>query len=48
MMYELYVEFVERLVVIVLGEFDKKVLFLNSGVEVVENVVKIVCKYIKC
>lgn len=48
MMYLFYIELVEKLCGIVLGGYEKKVIFLNLGVEVVENVVKIFRKYIKC
>src|SRR6478752_7289610 len=47
MMYESYVELAERLAAIAPGEFDKKVLLLNSGAEAVENAVKIARKYTK-
>ncbi|MBU8686021.1 MULTISPECIES: 4-aminobutyrate--2-oxoglutarate transaminase [Priestia] len=47
MMYESYVELAERLAAIAPGEFEKKVLLLNSGAEAVENAVKIARKYTK-
>lgn len=47
MMYEPYIELAEKLANISPGEFEKKVLFLNSGAEAVENAVKIARKYTK-
>ena len=46
-MYESYVALCERLAAIAPGNFDKKVLLLNSGAEAVENAVKIARKYTK-
>lgn len=47
MMYESYIELAERLADLAPGAHDKKVLFLNSGAEAVENAVKIARKYTK-
>jgi 4-aminobutyrate aminotransferase / (S)-3-amino-2-methylpropionate transaminase / 5-aminovalerate transaminase len=47
MMYEPYVELAEKLANIAPGSHDKKVMFLNSGAEAVENAVKIARKYTK-
>lgn len=44
-MYESYVELAEKLVSLVPGAFDKKVMFVNSGAEAVENAVKIARSY---
>ena len=45
--YEPYVELAERLTAITPGSFPKKVLFINSGAEAVENAVKIARSYTK-
>ncbi|MDH2889848.1 4-aminobutyrate--2-oxoglutarate transaminase [Bacillus cytotoxicus] len=45
MMYEPYIELAEKLARLAPGNFDKQVLFLNSGAEAVENAVKIARKY---
>jgi 4-aminobutyrate aminotransferase / (S)-3-amino-2-methylpropionate transaminase / 5-aminovalerate transaminase len=47
MMYEPYIELAEKLAQLAPGHFEKKVLFLNSGAEAVENAVKIARKYTK-
>ena len=47
MMYESYIELAEKLAALAPGDFDKQVLFLNSGAEAVENAVKIARKYTK-
>lgn len=47
MMYEPYIELAEKLAALAPGDFDKQVLFLNSGAEAVENAVKIARKYTK-
>jgi 4-aminobutyrate aminotransferase/(S)-3-amino-2-methylpropionate transaminase len=47
MMYESYIELAERLAELAPGAHDKKVSFLNSGAEAVENAVKIARKYTK-
>ncbi|MCL4352486.1 MAG: aminotransferase class III-fold pyridoxal phosphate-dependent enzyme, partial [Firmicutes bacterium] len=47
MAYEPYVELAEHLVALTPGTFDKKVLFINSGAEAVENAVKIARAYTK-
>ncbi len=47
MMYESYIELAERLVKLTPGDMAKKVMFLNSGAEAVENAVKIARKYTK-
>lgn len=44
-MYEPYIELAERLANLSPGNFEKKVMFLNSGAEAVENAVKIARKY---
>lgn len=44
----LYVELVEKINDCVLGDFLKKIVFFMIGVEVVENVIKIVCVVIGC
>src|SRR5712691_6560074 len=41
MMYESYIAFTERLVHLTSGDFEKKMIFFNSGAEAVENAVKI-------
>ncbi|WP_110926651.1 4-aminobutyrate--2-oxoglutarate transaminase [Bacillus massiliglaciei] len=46
-MYEPYIELAEKLAAIAPGSHDKKVMFLNSGAEAVENAVKIARKYTK-
>jgi len=48
MLYDGYVEVCEVLVCLILGEYVKKLVLFNFGVEVVENVVKIVCVVIGC
>ncbi|MEN1967480.1 4-aminobutyrate--2-oxoglutarate transaminase [Lentibacillus sp. N15] len=45
MMYDPYIEFAEKLAALAPGSFNKKVMFLNSGAEAVENAVKIARKY---
>lgn len=45
LMYESYVEVAEKLAALTPGTFDKKVMFVNSGAEAVENAVKIARKY---
>ncbi|WP_077328261.1 4-aminobutyrate--2-oxoglutarate transaminase [Virgibacillus siamensis] len=45
MMYDPYIEFAEKLAALAPGNFEKKVMFLNSGAEAVENAVKIARKY---
>lgn len=47
MAYEPYIELAEHLVALTPGTFDKKVLFINSGAEAVENAVKIARAYTK-
>ncbi|QWU06130.1 4-aminobutyrate--2-oxoglutarate transaminase [Heyndrickxia coagulans] len=47
MMYEPYVELAEKLAALAPGSDEKKVIFLNSGAEAVENAVKIARKYTK-
>ncbi|PAV30853.1 4-aminobutyrate--2-oxoglutarate transaminase [Virgibacillus profundi] len=47
MMYDSYIEFAEKISSLAPGNFDKKVMFLNSGAEAVENAVKIARKYTK-
>jgi len=47
LMYEPYVEVAEKLASLTPGTFDKKVMFVNSGSEAVENAVKIARKYTK-
>lgn len=44
-MYEPYIELAEKLAELAPGDFDKRVMFLNSGAEAVENAVKIARKY---
>ncbi|UTR11969.1 4-aminobutyrate--2-oxoglutarate transaminase [Evansella sp. LMS18] len=44
-MYEPYIELAEKLAALAPGTHDKKVMFLNSGAEAVENAVKIARKY---
>lgn len=44
MMYDPYIEFAEKLASLAPGSFDKKVMFLNSGAEAIENAVKIAKK----
>ncbi len=46
-MYEPYIELAEKLAKLTPGDFAKKVIFLNSGAEAVENAVKIARKYTK-
>lgn len=46
-MYDSYVELAEKLVEITPGDFDKRVMFVNSGAECVENAVKIARSYTK-
>lgn len=45
MPYEVYVRLAEKLCVITPGSFDKKALLINSGVEAIENAVKIAIHY---
>ena len=47
MMYEPYIELTEKLAKLAPGDFEKKVMLLNSGAEAVENAVKIARKYTK-
>lgn len=47
MMHEPYIELAEKLARLAPGDFNKKVMFLNSGAEAVENAVKIARKYTK-
>ncbi|AYU54193.1 4-aminobutyrate--2-oxoglutarate transaminase [Staphylococcus debuckii] len=44
-MYESYLQLAEKLAHLTPGDFDKKVILLNSGAEAVENAVKIARKY---
>lgn len=44
MMYDPYIEFAERLASLAPGSFDKKVMFLNSGAEAIENAIKVAKK----
>jgi 4-aminobutyrate aminotransferase/(S)-3-amino-2-methylpropionate transaminase len=46
-MYENYVKVAELLTNLAPGNFDKKVMFANSGAEAVENAIKIARKYTK-
>lgn len=45
MMYDSYIELSEKLAALAPGSFDKKTIFFNSGVEAVENAIKIARKY---
>lgn len=45
MMYDSYIELAEKIAALAPGTFDKKVMFLNSGAEAIENAVKIARKY---
>ncbi|MEC5423056.1 4-aminobutyrate--2-oxoglutarate transaminase [Virgibacillus sp. C22-A2] len=45
MMYDPYIELAEKIAALAPGHFKKKVMFLNSGAEAVENAVKIARKY---
>ncbi|WP_087974268.1 4-aminobutyrate--2-oxoglutarate transaminase [Oceanobacillus rekensis] len=45
MMYDSYIELAEKIAALAPGHFKKKVMFLNSGAEAVENAVKIARKY---
>ena len=45
MMYDPYIELAEKIARLAPGSFEKKVMFLNSGAEAVENAVKIARKY---
>ena len=47
MMYDPYIEFAEKVADLAPGTFDKKVMFLNSGAEAIENAIKIARKYTK-
>ncbi|MFD2761099.1 4-aminobutyrate--2-oxoglutarate transaminase [Lentibacillus juripiscarius] len=47
MMNDPYIEFAEKIAELAPGAFQKKVMFLNSGAEAVENAVKIARKYTK-
>ncbi|WP_106496530.1 4-aminobutyrate--2-oxoglutarate transaminase [Lentibacillus sp. Marseille-P4043] len=44
MMYDPYIEFAEKIAALAPGSFTKKVMFLNSGAEAIENAVKIARK----
>lgn len=45
MMYDSYIEFAEKIAALAPGHFNKKVMFLNSGAEAIENAVKIARKH---
>ncbi|WP_449354164.1 4-aminobutyrate--2-oxoglutarate transaminase [Virgibacillus natechei] len=45
MMYDPYIEFAEKIAALAPGNFEKKVMFLNSGAEAIENAVKIARKH---
>ncbi|MGY0692042.1 4-aminobutyrate--2-oxoglutarate transaminase [Virgibacillus sp. FSP13] len=45
MMYDPYIDFAEKIAALAPGNFTKKVMFLNSGAEAVENAIKIARKY---
>lgn len=45
MMYDPYIELAEKIAAISPGHFKKKVMFLNSGAEAVENAIKVARKY---
>lgn len=45
MMYDPYIEFAEKLAALTPGSFKKKVMFLNSGAEAVENAIKVARKF---
>jgi len=45
MMYDPYIEFAEKIAALAPGSFEKKVMFLNSGAEAIENAVKIARKH---
>ncbi|MFC3039551.1 4-aminobutyrate--2-oxoglutarate transaminase [Virgibacillus xinjiangensis] len=47
MMYDPYIELAEKIAKLAPGAFEKKVMFLNSGAEAVENAVKLARKYTK-
>lgn len=47
MMYDSYIEFAEKIAKLAPGAFEKKVMFLNSGAEAIENAVKIARKHTK-
>ncbi|MFC4557678.1 4-aminobutyrate--2-oxoglutarate transaminase [Virgibacillus kekensis] len=47
MMYDPYIELAEKIASLAPGPSNKKVMFLNSGAEAVENAVKIARKYTK-
>src|SRR5699024_677996 len=47
MMYDPYIEFAEKIADLTPGTFDKKVMYLNSGAEAIENAIKIARKYTK-
>ncbi|GAB3061155.1 4-aminobutyrate--2-oxoglutarate transaminase [Virgibacillus ainsalahensis] len=47
MMYDPYIELAEKVAELAPGKFDKKVMFLNSGAEAVENAVKMARKHTK-
>lgn len=47
MMYDPYIQLAEKIAALAPGDFKKKVMFLNSGAEAVENAVKIARKYTK-
>lgn len=44
MMYDPYIKLAEKLAALAPGSFDKKVMFLNSGAEAIENAIKIAKK----
>ncbi|SFQ98052.1 4-aminobutyrate--2-oxoglutarate transaminase [Desulfoscipio geothermicus] len=46
-MYEPYLDLAEKLIELTPGNFDKRVMFVNSGAECVENAVKIARSYAK-
>lgn len=46
-MYEPYGELAQKLAEVTLGDFEKKVMFVNSGAEAVENAIKIAKSYTK-
>lgn len=45
MMYDSYIKFAEKLADLAPGRFEKKVMFLNSGAEAIENAIKMARKY---
>lgn len=48
LLYENYIYLVECLNDVMLGDFEKCIVFVIIGVEVVENVIKVVCVYMGC